>query len=116
MLCIDQGSIRLVAVPFLLSLGLVLDTRFDMFHRTVNDVSLATAKACERLFRMTMLFIAHVFALSAGAWSGFGERSEMMEFLFLSWIFDHLASDNTLSATPKQWGCHTLPTKTTWRF
>ena len=51
-----------------------------------------------------MLFIAHVFALSVGAWSVFGERSEMMEFLFLNWILDHLSSDNTLSATPKQMG------------
>jgi len=113
--CIDQRSIGLAAAHVLLPHGLVLVTRFDMFHRAGNDVSLATTRACDRLLRKAMLVTAHVFALSAGAWSVFCERSELMEFLFLSWILDHLASDNTLSATPKQWGCHTLPTKTTWR-
>ena len=79
-LCIDQGSIGLVAIHFLLSLGVVIDTRFDMFHRVVNDVSLATTRACGGLFRRTMLFIAHVFALNYGAWSVFDERREMTEF------------------------------------
>jgi hypothetical protein len=38
-----------------------------MFHRVVNDVSLATTRACGGLLRSAMLFAAHVFALSAGA-------------------------------------------------
>jgi hypothetical protein len=31
-LCIDQGSIGLAVIHFLLSLGVVIDTRFDMLH------------------------------------------------------------------------------------
>ena len=86
-LCIDQGSIGSAAIHFLLSLGVVIDTRFDMFHRAVNDVSLATTRACGGLFRRTMLFIAHVFALNYGPFQQgayFDEKREMLEFFFFS--------------------------------
>jgi hypothetical protein len=82
-LCIDQGSIGLAAIQFLFSLGVVIDTRFDMFHRAVNDVSLATTRACGGLFRRTMLFIAHVFALNYGPFQRgayFDEKRELLEF------------------------------------
>ena len=91
-LCIDQGSIGMAAVHFLLSLGVVLDTRFDMFHRAVNDVSLAAARACKGLFRKTMLFTAHVFALNYGPFNqgpNFDEKRQMLEFFFSQ--LDHMS-------------------------
>jgi hypothetical protein len=93
-LCIDQGSIGLAAIHVLLSRGVVIDTRFDMFHRAVNDVSLATTRACGGLFKRTMLFAAHVFALNygpfqQGAYSD--EKREMLEFLFAQ--LDHLSPE-----------------------
>ena len=84
-LCIDQGSTGMAAIHLLLYIGVVLDTRFDMFHRAVNDVSLAAARACKGLFRRTMLFIAHVFALNYGPFnqgSNFDEKRQMLEFFF----------------------------------
>ena len=63
-----------------------------MFHRAVNDVSLAAARACKGLFRRTMLFIAHVFALSYGPFnqgSNFDEKRQMLEFFFSQ--LDHVS-------------------------
>jgi hypothetical protein len=71
---------------FLLGLGFMLDLRFDIFHRCVNDVKLATARACKGLFRRTMLLSAFIFGIDYGPWNSgafFDEKRAMLGLFFV---------------------------------
>ena len=86
---IDQGPVGLAALHFAMGhLGLMIVTRFDGFHRGVNDIKDGAKSSCRAVFRLTMLYLAHIMAINYGPFGkghNFDEKRGHLEY-FMSML------------------------------
>lgn len=84
-LVIDQGGVGTAFLFFMIWMGLMVDIRFDAFHRGVNDVKLATLHCRKSIFRRVQMFTSFIFALNYGPWGSsafYDEKKPMLEYFY----------------------------------